>query len=180
MLKNNINKLLNNVFTLKNFVRNSFKSFGFNDQVLEEVWKIIESFSTALKPQPQQQQQKEKQNVNFTNGSKREAEDDHSNENDIKKVKLEEEVNVCESQDTHDKFDWIDMIKLTLAKSDNNEISYRKLYKKLLKKYKSFLNTDEINTEKFSKKLDKKLKKNSISFELIQENDQINTIKLVA
>lgn len=110
-----------------NFMKNSFRNFGVNDSMLEEIWIVIESFDKLNKQEPVNPN-------NTTNNSSQY----NSTSNGIKR-KLEEiqepidEIPSEQNQNTANdsQFDWITEIKNVCTKNQENQIKFKKLAKKV-------------------------------------------------
>lgn len=103
-----------------NFMKNSFRGFGVNDSMLNEIWSVIENID---KQQQQQQQQQKQQPQNGTNGTKRKIEEEEQQQESApKKLK--------ESDDSDSSFNWFDAIKSVLSQKENG-LTLKKLEKKV-------------------------------------------------
>lgn len=147
-----------------NFMRNSFRSYGVTDAMLNEIWTVIEKMDAAqAQPQPQAVQKRplekvEEESVSVT-----------------KKVKEDEEA--------APEFDWLAEIRQECAKKDKHEIKLNKLEKKIFKKYKKSLGTVEDQEDNdqelfssFQKKFFKKLKKLSSSVKLTTNGQSMENV----
>jgi len=147
-----------------NFMKNSFRSYGVHDGLLAEIWTVIESFDK--KPaQPVKA-------VAAPTPEKRKAEEVTAESvQPAKKLSVDKTETTSKEQK---KFDWIESSKLECGKKDNNEISFKKLFKKLLKDYKktSEAEHNEIELDELKKKLNKKLGKKPSVFELTSPADE--------
>ena len=120
-----------------NFAQNSFRSFGVNESLLNEIWTVIDSFekntpkvattttAAAVKTEP-------------ISDLKRKL-DDVKNQPTEKKVKHEDQVDV-QCQDETNKFDWVDLIRNELMKKENHQVSLSKLSKKVNTNFKIEIN----------------------------------------
>ncbi|KAG5677910.1 hypothetical protein PVAND_007626 [Polypedilum vanderplanki] len=143
-----------------NFMKNSFRYMKGND--LEEVWDLLEVAMKENKSTPQQQNNgKNEANGHLKNGDKRKLEDESTN-GDVKskkkrKVEIDEIINQANDQELPiEKFNWGQAIR-DIVSAKNNEISLKKLKKKVLNRYKKFSGNevDEKTESKFNKKLKK-------------------------
>jgi cell growth-regulating nucleolar protein len=148
-----------------NFLKNVGRRFQQRD--VEEAWSLLE---TAMREQQELQQQQQtplkqqngKTEEPVANGTttdakskKRKHEESPDDEQPTKKVKnLETEA---------EKFGWEDTIKNILLSKDN-QVKLAKLRKKVIKKYKSFYELDQIS-EKFDKKFNKNIKRLGLKVE---------------
>jgi cell growth-regulating nucleolar protein len=125
-----------------NFMKNSFRSFGVTDAILEEIWSEIEKFDKkSAETQPAS---------NGSNGVKRKLDqtenengnEDTQNKNNNKKLNKngsnEIEKENSTSNGTHNdengadnSFDWFESIKSECSKKENNQIKLKKLQKKV-------------------------------------------------
>lgn len=153
-----------------NFMKNSFRSFGIHDGLLEEVWNVIESFD---KKQPAVVQ-KPVQATEPTNNSKRKLNEVAGEEEDADKDSNKKRATESEAGT---KFDWIESSKAECAKQEDQQIKFKKLFKKVLKSYKktSEAESSEIEVEELKGKLVKKLRKKSALFQLT-EADSVDAI----
>lgn len=169
-----------------NFMRNSFRSYGVSDAQLEEIWSVIESFDKVNNNNATNEA------ANFGNGGassddlKRKLTDDTISASEIKKLNTNGSSSSSsqiqpETSDIDAGLDWVELIKSQCVKSPSNELCLKKLQKKLFKKYKKMYSPETTTTisstnddgddnhelfSKFTKKLNKKLKKHHISFKL--------------
>lgn len=93
-------------------MKNSFRSFGLNDSLLDEIWSVIDSFDKAA--------------PNTTNGNvnKRPVEEVTESVETVKKLKPDTE--------SQEEFNWFELIKKQCEKDETNrQISYDKLVKKV-------------------------------------------------
>ena len=97
-----------------NFMRNSFRSYGVTDAMLNEIWTVIEKMDA-----PTQQSNGAKN----TGAQKRPLEVEEPQAGPQKKVKDEESPSA--------EFDWLAEIKQECAKKDSNQIKLNKLEKKV-------------------------------------------------
>lgn len=146
-----------------NFMKNSFRSFGIHDGLLEEVWNVIDSF-TDKKPAPAVQKPLPVNETVASNDSKR-------------KLNEVEEPEESEQASKVAKFDWIESSKTECVKQEDQQIKFKKLFKKILKSYKKSDEAErsEVEVEELKSKLVKKLRKKSDMFELT-EADSVDAI----
>lgn len=95
-----------------NFMRNSFRSYGVTDAMLNEIWTVIEKMDAP----PQQQNGKPAQPP-----PKRQAEEDVAT-SDAKKVK---------DDDDAAGFDWLAEIRAECGKKESGQVKLSKLEKKV-------------------------------------------------
>lgn len=101
-------------------MKNSFRSYGVHDGLLGEIWTVIESFDkkpmAAVKPAAPSAPEKRK------------SEESTETEQPAKKLAIEE----TEQKATKTKkFDWIESSQLECSRKENNEIKFKKLFKKV-------------------------------------------------
>lgn len=151
-----------------NFMKNSFRSYGVHDGLLNEIWAVIENFDKKPAAKPAVTAPVPVVDENNNDNKKRKLDKDESSEEKIVKKKT-----VCEEVKAPIKFDWIESSKLECSRKTENEISFKKLFKKILKEYKQTeeAQTCEIEVEELKNKLLKKLRKKSSKFEVSAESD---------
>ncbi|XP_017285441.1 cell growth-regulating nucleolar protein [Kryptolebias marmoratus] len=125
----------------------------------------------AQEPEKDQTGKKKKKDRKRKHGDE-EANDEEQNENGVenqtsaKKTKIDESPNALETEETEDqaasqgKFNWKGTIKAVLREAPDQELSVKKLRKKVLAAYYSFTGDSNIKTEAevfalFNKKVDK-------------------------
>ena len=121
-----------------NFMKNSFRSYGVNDSILEEIWNVIEEFDKATKQQTPQSNGTD--HTKASNGNsinqplkrKLEYEDEEEEKKEEPPVKLTA-INDTENNENGSKFDWVNEIKKICSKKDQNQIKFEKLIKKVIK-----------------------------------------------
>jgi len=164
-----------------NFMKNSFRSFGIHDGLLEEVWNVIESFDKKQAPESVQKTIQPPPQVTETASSKRKLNEveDESESSEKPNKKAAQDADTANNS----KFNWIESSKLEFAKQDNKQIAFKKLFKKILKSYKKTneAQSSEIEIDELRNKLLKKLRKKSSAFELTEsENLDAILVKCVA
>lgn len=100
-----------------NFMHNSFRSYGVHDGLLGEIWTVIESFDkkpAAVVPVIAKPVEVK------VEAPKRKADEEAPNEPDAKKQAAEVK-----------KFDMIESSKLVCSQREDNEITFKKLFKKV-------------------------------------------------
>lgn len=107
-----------------NFARNSFRSYGVNDSLLDEIWTVIEQFDKNDKIEQI--------------ALKRKLDDETVTTQPLKFIKLDV-VTSEKCQDETNKFDWIDLIQSELNKKESHQISLAKLAKKVFFSSSSFI-----------------------------------------
>jgi cell growth-regulating nucleolar protein len=102
-----------------NFMKNSFRYLGVNDNLLEEVWSVIEKFDKADADElpPNSNSLQEKRKINSSELSI-----------DSKKTKYTHD----EIIDEPEKFDWLGLIKKEILKNEDRMISIEKLHRKVI------------------------------------------------
>ena len=159
-----------------NFMRNSFRSFGVYDSLLEEIWTVIESFDK--KEATTANNGVNNNNTSHQNGNKRKLE-----ETEAEDVTTSVSKKAHAEEDESSGFDWLESIKKECLKNENKQIQLEKLIKKLFKKYQKHKNQSsdveqkedgdgQVTVEKFEKKLNKKLKKLNKSFQRIEDSNE--------
>ena len=107
-----------------NFMYNSFRSYGVHDGLLGEIWTVIESFDKK----PAQPAAKPTQNVSppapIESANKRKLDEPEI-------VESNKKIAISESDVMENKFDWIESAKTECLKKTNNEIIFKKLFKKV-------------------------------------------------
>lgn len=153
-----------------NFMKNSFRSFGIHDGLLEEVWNVIEAFDKKQAAEQKPVKPAETTQPAQSNDSKRKL-------NEVEGDDLEAEHSNKKQATESTKFDWIESSKAECAKQDDQQIKFKKLFKKILKSYKktSEAESSEIEVEELKQKLVKKLRKKSSLFQLT-EADSVDAI----
>lgn len=112
-------------------MKNSFRSFGVTDAILEEIWSEIEKFDK--KPAETQPA------TNGSNGLKRKLDQNENEDTQNKNKKLNKNEtdkengthNNNEENGADDSFDWVELIKSECLKKENNQIKLKKLEKKV-------------------------------------------------
>ena len=102
-----------------NFMRNSFRSYGVTDAMLNEIWTVIEKMDAP------QQQNGANGNTAKNEAQKRPLEEEEVTSS-LKKVKEEQEETTSGAE-----FDWLAEIRQECAKKDNHQIKLNKLEKKV-------------------------------------------------
>lgn len=108
-----------------NFMRNSFRGFGVNDSMLNEIWSVIENIDKQQQPTATTNNNNQQQNGNNNNGTKRKSVVEE--EEKVESKKLKETTN----GDDGDSFNWFDAMKSVLSQKENG-LTLKKLEKKVI------------------------------------------------
>ena len=122
-----------------NFMKNSFRAFGVNDSMLNEIWSVIESIDN--KPNPSTNNNNS--NANSRNGQQH-KEETNGGETAKRKTIDDNETNVdaesssskkskpSTADESVDEFNWFEAMKNVLAQKQDDGISLKKLEKKVI------------------------------------------------
>ncbi len=147
--------------TFKNFIRNSFRSIGLTEAIIEETWSIIENTKPEEEPTTAQPPNELKRKLHGSDGDA------------DKKLKCETDDQEVEAIE---KFNWLEIIKNILTQK--SQLNRKKLERKVVKKYQRFSDTADV--DKARKRFNKKLEKLQDHFEItkVDSNSDNDLIKL--
>ncbi|XP_044755022.1 cell growth-regulating nucleolar protein [Coccinella septempunctata] len=181
-LKPKCKNLLNHIVNFTNVPRKKPKFMNFmkntmggrvDNATVEEVWNVIEEHKKKVTPVENSVKKTETTESNNQNGNLKrkntESEDtDNKSSKKIKSVDLSDKNDTTDNgEDTATTFQIKDEILKVLNKKGS--ISLTKLQKKIFKKYKAC--KEEVDSEKFEKRFNKKLKKIS---NIVIEDDVVS------
>ena len=99
-------------------MKNSFRSYGVYDALLDEIWSVIEAFDNgANRPA----------NIPQSTGNKRKADDDDDETSFVNKKLTTAQV----VDEVEERFNWLELIRKECQKSENRQCSVEKLIKKV-------------------------------------------------